>query len=74
MGGSLSLLMARFLFFIEENSWANKAAIKAMLVNRVGSCPRNFGFFYSLPKSRPEDHACASKASNSLIFCNTKLN
>lgn len=75
MGGSLSLLMARFLFF--NQFLANKAAIKAMLVNRVGSFPRNFGFFDSIPKSRPEDHACAStfsKASNSLIFCNTRLN
>jgi len=58
MGGSLSLLMARFLFF--NQFLANKAAIKAMLVNRVGSFPRNFGFFDSIPKSRPEDHACAS--------------
>lgn len=48
-----------------------------MLVNRVGSFPRNCGFFDSLPKSRLEDHACAStfsEASNSLIFCNTRLN
>lgn len=72
--GLASYLLIHFWF---TRLQADKAAIKAMLVNRVGSFPRNCEFFESLPKSRLEDHACAStfsEASNSLIFCNTRLN
>lgn len=52
-----------FDFYKIPGSQANKAAIKALLVNRVGSFPRNCGFFDSLPNSRLEDHACASTFS-----------